>query len=77
MQNKKNELRFVKKGYLESVFVNNIYLINMHEQDLTLKNQNGLKRQKNLVTLFYITYDMDFRFVPNDPVCFEKLSGCD
>ena len=25
----------------------------------------------------YITYDMDFRFIPCDPVCFDKLSGCD
>ena len=24
-----------------------------------------------------ITYDMDFRFVPSDPVCFDKLSYCD
>ena len=21
-----------------------------------------------------ITYDMDFRFIPSDPVCFDKLS---
>ena len=25
----------------------------------------------------YITYHMDFRFVPSDPVCFDKLSRCD
>ena len=25
----------------------------------------------------YITYAMDFRFVPSDPVCFDKLSRCD
>ena len=25
----------------------------------------------------YITYVMDFWFVPNDPICFEKLSRCD
>ena len=25
----------------------------------------------------YIIYDMDFRFVPSDPVCFDKLSHCD
>ena len=24
----------------------------------------------------YITYDMNFRFVPSDPVCFDKLSRC-
>ena len=24
----------------------------------------------------YITYDMDFRFVPSDPVCFDKLTRC-
>ena len=27
--------------------------------------------------LCYITYDMDFRFIPSDPVCFDKLSCCD
>ena len=27
--------------------------------------------------LCYITYDMDFRFVLSDPVCFDKLSGFD
>ena len=26
---------------------------------------------------YYITYDMDFRFVPSDPMCFDKLSHCD
>ena len=26
---------------------------------------------------YYITYDMDFRFVPSDPVGFDKLSHCD
>ena len=25
----------------------------------------------------YITYNMDFQFVPSDPVCFDKLSRCD
>ena len=25
----------------------------------------------------YIIYDMDFRFVPSDPGCFDKLSRCD
>ena len=25
----------------------------------------------------YITYDMDFRFVSTDPVCFDKLSRSD
>ena len=25
----------------------------------------------------YITYDMDFRFVSSDPVCFDRLSHCD
>ena len=25
----------------------------------------------------YITYAMDFRFVPSDPVDFDKLSRCD
>ena len=25
----------------------------------------------------YITYDMDFWFVPSDPVCFDKLSRYD
>ena len=25
----------------------------------------------------YITYAMDFRFVPSDPVCLDKLSRCD
>ena len=25
----------------------------------------------------YITYDMDFRFVPSDPECFDKLSRYD
>ena len=25
----------------------------------------------------YITYDMDIRFIPSNPVCFDKLSGCD
>ena len=29
------------------------------------------------VYICYITYDMDFRFVPSDPVCFDKLSRGD
>ena len=24
-----------------------------------------------------LLYDMDFRFIPSDPVCFDKLSHCD
>ena len=28
-------------------------------------------------TLCYITYDMDFWFIPRDPVYFDKLSHCD
>ena len=31
----------------------------------------------DISTFCYITYDMDFRFVPSDPVCFDKLSRCD
>ena len=30
-----------------------------------------------LFKLCYITYAMNFRFVPSDPVCFDKLSRCD
>ena len=29
------------------------------------------------VRVCYITCDMDFQFVPSDPVCFDKLSRCD
>ena len=25
----------------------------------------------------YIAYDMDFWFIPSDPVCFGRLSRCD
>ena len=28
-------------------------------------------------SICYITYDVDYRFVPNDPVFFDKLSHCD
>ena len=28
-------------------------------------------------TICYITYDMDFRFVPGDTVCFGKMSHFD
>ena len=30
-----------------------------------------------LIFSCYITYDMNFRFFPCDPVCFDKLSRCD
>ena len=30
-----------------------------------------------LQDLCYITYDMDFQFIPSDPMCFDKLSRCD
>ena len=29
------------------------------------------------LSVCYIKYAMDFRFVPSDPVCFDKLSRCD
>ena len=37
--------------------------------------------QENILVLFvelcYIAYAMDFRFVPSDPLYFDKLSRCD
>ena len=32
---------------------------------------------KEYLRLCNITYDMDFRFIPSDPMCFDKLSRCD
>ena len=32
---------------------------------------------KTEINSCYITYDMDFWFIPSDPVCFDKLSHCD
>ena len=44
-----------------------------------LEGETMLKNKFHLIKFHecYITYDMDFRFVPSDPVCFDKLSGCD
>ena len=35
------------------------------------------KNMNNKFSLCYITYDMDYQFVPSDPVCFGKLSYFD
>ena len=31
----------------------------------------------NLLEVCYITYAIDFWFVPSDPLCFDKLLHCD
>ena len=53
------------------------------KQKSSFKSPNDLFhwkiRQKfsSIKTICYITYDMDFRFIPSDTVCFDKLSRCD
>ena len=41
------------------------------------KKKNQKKNNKKKDKKCYITYDMDFRFVPSDLVFFDKLSHCD
>ena len=43
------------------------------------KSGNLFNDPRNLVppSQCYIKYDMDFRFVPSDSVCFDKLLRCD
>ena len=48
------------------------YSNNYQNNYLTKRHQ-----QKQWTRECYITYDMDFRFIPSDPVCFDKLSRCD
>ena len=66
--------------YKENLALNNLQWL------ICYKNQtkpNKIMRLVLFLSLFlslslcYITYAMDFRFVPNDPVCYDKLSCCD
>ena len=39
---------------------------------------NLLRSEVDAITFRdYITYDMDFQFVPSDHMCFDELSRCD
>ena len=64
--------------YLIDLFVNSELFIEI----LSWALKHSKLNLKRLFKIFlkvcsYITYDMDFRFVPSDPVCFGKLSQFD